>query len=137
MYNLIFTRSKKESNSERLFGIINLLGEVQLKPVYKNIIFDTNFWHCEKDGKFEVYDRNLNHILDYSGEKASFWSLPDENFYIGTDSVKYILNTKTKKKIFIKDSPMFINNKHKNTLFVGNINKPYLVNLTNGVIYKN
>lgn len=137
LYNLIFTRSKKESNSERLFGIINLLGEVKLKPVYKNIIFDTNFWHCEKDGKFEVYDRNLNHILDYSGEKASFWSLPDENFYIGTDSVKYILNTKTKKKIIIKDSPMFINNKHKNTLFVGNINKPYLVNLTNGVIYKN
>ncbi len=70
-YHIIFEEIKAVSSISRLFGIMNLNGVIKLTPEYKTIIFDGRFWHCQKNGKFHVFDQQFIKILDYQDEKKS------------------------------------------------------------------
>lgn len=135
-YLLIFQKSLNDNKSQSLFGLMTLKGEIKLPTEYQSFIFDGIFWHCHKNGRFIVLDKQLKRLFDYQGEKASVMKLSDRYYFVGSGVNLYVLDLKTNKKIVVKDRPLYIESYDENLLLLGNVKQPYYLRLDTGVHFK-
>ncbi len=135
-YLLIFEKSLNDNKSQSLFGLMTLNGEIKLPTEYQSFLFDGMFWHCQKNGKFIVLNKQLKRLFEYQGKRASVIKLSDRYYFVGSGVNLYILDLKTNKKIIVKDSPLYIEEYDENLLLLGDVNQPYHLRLDTGVHFR-